>query len=84
MPQNLGATTKGDRLELWTNGIYSFNGNKIITTSGGGMLVSAKAGFLATQARDPAAHYQHSKLATTIVQQRFGLVAVNCAFLSVE
>lgn len=49
-------------------GIYSFNGNKIITTSGGGMLVGAekalieKAKFLATQARDPAPHYQHSEI----------------------
>lgn len=49
-------------------GIYSFNGNKIITTSGGGMLVSEdgdaiqKARFLATQARDPARHYQHSEI----------------------
>ncbi|MEC4813704.1 MAG: DegT/DnrJ/EryC1/StrS family aminotransferase [Scytonema sp. PMC 1069.18] len=49
-------------------GIYSFNGNKIITTSGGGMLVSdntnlvAKARFLATQARDQAPHYQHSEI----------------------
>jgi pyridoxal phosphate-dependent aminotransferase EpsN len=49
-------------------GIYSFNGNKIITTSGGGMLVSAdeslidRARFLATQARDPAPHYQHSEV----------------------
>jgi pyridoxal phosphate-dependent aminotransferase EpsN len=49
-------------------GIYSFNGNKIITTSGGGMLVSAdpslieKAKFLATQARDSAPHYQHSEV----------------------
>lgn len=49
-------------------GIYSFNGNKIITTSGGGMLVSndpelvRKARFLATQARDPAPHYEHSQL----------------------
>lgn len=47
-------------------GIFSFNGNKIITTSGGGMLVSddenliKKAKQLATQARDPAPHYQHS------------------------
>ena len=47
-------------------GVYSFNGNKIITTSGGGMLISddvealKKARFLATQARDPAPHYQHS------------------------
>ncbi|MEK5391336.1 aminotransferase class I/II-fold pyridoxal phosphate-dependent enzyme [Margalitia sp. FSL K6-0131] len=49
-------------------GIFSFNGNKIITTSGGGMLVSDnaevidKARFLATQARDPAIYYLHSRL----------------------
>lgn len=49
-------------------GVFSFNGNKIITTSGGGMLVSndgafaARARFLATQARDPAPHYEHSQL----------------------
>ena len=48
--------------------ILSFNGNKIITTSGGGALVSSngdwiqKARFLATQARDPAPHYQHSQI----------------------
>jgi pyridoxal phosphate-dependent aminotransferase EpsN len=47
-------------------GVFSFNGNKIITTSGGGMLVSedeeaiARARYLATQARDPAPHYEHS------------------------
>lgn len=47
-------------------GAFSFNGNKIITTSGGGMLVSDRADlierarFLASQARDPAPHYQHS------------------------
>lgn len=45
---------------------FSFNGNKIITTSGGGMLCSrdegliSRARFLATQARDPAPHYEHS------------------------
>ncbi len=49
-------------------GVFSFNGNKIITTSSGGMLVSGdkdliqKARFLATQARDPAPHYQHSQI----------------------
>lgn len=49
-------------------GVLSFNGNKIITTSGGGALLTdapefaAKARFLATQARDPAPHYQHSEL----------------------
>jgi dTDP-4-amino-4,6-dideoxygalactose transaminase len=49
-------------------GIYSFNGNKIITTSGGGALVSDnkdyvdRSRFLATQARDPAPHYQHSDI----------------------
>ena len=48
--------------------ILSFNGNKIITTSGGGALISndkdlvAKARFLATQARDKAPHYQHSQI----------------------
>ena len=49
-------------------GIFSFNGNKIITTSGGGMLVSrdaalvARARKLATQAREPAAHYEHREI----------------------
>ena len=49
-------------------GVYSFNGNKIITTSGGGMLVAddadlvARARKLSTQARDPAPHYQHSEI----------------------
>lgn len=49
-------------------GILSFNGNKIITTSGGGAMVSKnenyvkQATFLATQARDPAPHYQHSQV----------------------
>lgn len=48
--------------------IFSFNGNKIITSGGGGMLVSAaedkvdRARFLATQARDAAPHYQHSMI----------------------
>src|SRR5579883_2503873 len=65
----LGATYKGHSLGTFGRiGIYSFNGNKIITTSGGGMLVSndpelvAKARFLATQAREPAPHYQHSQI----------------------
>ena len=49
-------------------GIFSFNGNKIITTSGGGMLVTDDGALaqharkLATQARDPAPHYQHSEI----------------------
>lgn len=65
----LGATYKGRSPGTFgTIGIFSFNGNKIITTSGGGMLVSedasltSKARFLATQARDPAPHYQHSEI----------------------
>jgi dTDP-4-amino-4,6-dideoxygalactose transaminase len=65
----LGATYKGRSPgSFGTIGIFSFNGNKIITTSGGGMLVSedanitSKAKFLATQARDPAPHYQHSEI----------------------
>lgn len=49
-------------------GVLSFNGNKIITTSGGGALISnnekyiTKARFLATQARDPAPHYEHTEI----------------------
>ena len=65
----LGATYKGRAPgTLGRAGIFSFNGNKIITTSGGGMLVSDDADFiaharkLATQARDPAPHYQHSEI----------------------
>jgi pyridoxal phosphate-dependent aminotransferase EpsN len=65
--ESLGATYKGRSPGTFGKiGIFSFNGNKIITTSGGGMLVSdnadivSKARFLATQARDPAPHYQHS------------------------
>ncbi|MBI1224004.1 MAG: aminotransferase class I/II-fold pyridoxal phosphate-dependent enzyme [Bacteroidetes bacterium] len=63
----LGSTYKGRHCGTFGEiGIYSFNGNKIITTSGGGALVSykkeycQKALFLATQARDSAPHYQHS------------------------
>jgi len=65
----LGATYKGKAAgSLGALGVFSFNGNKIITTSGGGMLVSDskewidRARFLATQARDPAPHYQHSTI----------------------
>ncbi len=65
----LGATYQGRSPGTFGKiGIFSFNGNKIITTSGGGMLVAddpdlvAKARFLATQARDPAPHYQHSEI----------------------
>ncbi len=65
----LGSTYKGRQLgSFGTIGILSFNGNKIITTSGGGALLSnseetvARARFLATQARDPAPHYEHSEI----------------------
>jgi pyridoxal phosphate-dependent aminotransferase EpsN len=67
--ESLGATYKERSPGTFGRiGIYSFNGNKIITTSGGGMLISgdpdlvSKARFLATQARDPAPHYQHSEI----------------------
>ncbi len=63
----LGASYKDKKLGTFGDiGILSFNGNKILTTSGGGMLVSdneeycRKARFLATQARDDAPHYEHS------------------------
>jgi dTDP-4-amino-4,6-dideoxygalactose transaminase len=67
--ESLGATYKGRPSGTFGRmGIYSFNGNKIITTSGGGMLVSddpaliERARFLSTQARDPALHYEHSEI----------------------
>ena len=67
--ESLGTYYKGKHTgTVGDYGIFSFNGNKIITTSGGGMLVSdneeaiAKARFWATQSRDSARHYQHSEL----------------------
>lgn len=67
--ESLGSTYYGKHTgSFGTFGILSFNGNKIITTSGGGALVSSnleaikKTRFLATQARDPAPHYQHSSI----------------------
>ena len=65
----LGATYKEKKAGTFGKmAVFSFNGNKIITTSSGGMLVSSdgemirKARFLATQARDPAPHYEHSHI----------------------
>lgn len=65
----LGATYQGRAPGTFgVAGVFSFNGNKVITTSGGGMLVSddaaliAHARKLATQARDPAPHYEHSEI----------------------
>lgn len=65
--ESLGTVYKGKQTGSFGKfGIFSFNGNKIITTSSGGMLVSndeeaiQKARFLSTQARDPALHYEHS------------------------
>ncbi|WP_078545753.1 DegT/DnrJ/EryC1/StrS family aminotransferase [Litchfieldia alkalitelluris] len=67
--ESLGSTYKEKASGTFGDfGIFSFNGNKIITTSGGGMLVSnnrevlTKARFLATQSRDIAPYYQHSKI----------------------
>ncbi|ASK62289.1 pyridoxal phosphate-dependent aminotransferase [Virgibacillus phasianinus] len=67
--ESLGSEYKGKKSGTFGRyGIFSFNGNKIITTSGGGALVSndvdalKKARFLATQARDKAVHYQHSEI----------------------
>jgi pyridoxal phosphate-dependent aminotransferase EpsN len=65
----VGATYQGRSAGSFGSiGVYSFNGNKIMTTSGGGMIVSSdpalieRAKHLATQARDPAPHYQHTDL----------------------
>ncbi len=65
----IGSSYRGKKLGSFGDiGIFSFNGNKIITTSGGGAFVSSnkhwvdKARFLATQARDNAPHYEHSEI----------------------
>ena len=65
----LGSDFRGDKCGIFGSmGILSFNGNKIITTSGGGMLVSndselvERARFLANQAREPKIHYEHKEL----------------------
>ena len=67
--ESLGTYYKGQHTGTFGDyGVFSFNGNKIITSSGGGMLVSddeertAKVRFWATQSRDHARHYQHSEL----------------------
>jgi dTDP-4-amino-4,6-dideoxygalactose transaminase len=67
--ESLGSEYKGKKSGTFSKfGILSFNGNKIITTSGGGMLISDdkeiinKARFLSTQARDDAPHYEHSHI----------------------
>jgi dTDP-4-amino-4,6-dideoxygalactose transaminase len=65
----LGSTYKGRPAgTLGDIGVFSFNGNKIVTTSGGGMLVTAspsiadRARYLSTQAREPAEHYEHAEV----------------------
>lgn len=67
--ESLGARYKGRSSGTFGRlGVFSFNGNKIITTSGGGMLVSddedliARARFLSTQAREPEIHYEHKEI----------------------
>jgi dTDP-4-amino-4,6-dideoxygalactose transaminase len=67
--ESLGASYKGKASGAFGRvAVYSFNGNKIITTSGGGMLIAddpdvvVKARKLATQAREPAAHYEHVEM----------------------
>lgn len=67
--ESLGSSYNGHHTGVFGKmGILSFNGNKIITTSGGGALIAddddliQKARFLATQARDPAPHYQHTQI----------------------
>jgi UDP-N-acetylbacillosamine transaminase len=66
--ESLGATFNGRHTGIFGDfGVYSFNGNKILTTSGGGMLVSSnqewieKAKFYSTQAKEPFVHYEHKE-----------------------
>jgi pyridoxal phosphate-dependent aminotransferase EpsN len=65
----LGAVCRGQRAGTFSEvGVFSFNGNKIITSTGGGMLVTEDAGlaetvrFWAMQARDPGVAYEHSQM----------------------
>jgi len=67
--ESLGASYHGKQSGTFGDmGVYSFNGNKILTTSGGGMLVSdneewiAKAKFLSTQAKENTLHYEHKEV----------------------
>lgn len=67
--ESMGATLHGRTAGTWGNlGVYSFNGNKVVTTGGGGALVTpdpnyaAQALYLATQARDSVVPYAHSRL----------------------
>lgn len=67
--ESLGSTYKGEQTGRFGDyGIFSFNGNKIITSSGGGMLFCKdeepikKARFYATQAREPERHYEHKEI----------------------
>jgi UDP-N-acetylbacillosamine transaminase len=67
--ESLGASLDGKQTGTWGDmGVYSFNGNKILTTSGGGMLVSdnealiKKARFLSAQAKEPCLHYEHREI----------------------
>ena len=66
--ESLGATLHGKQSGTFGDmGVFSFNGNKILTTSGGGMLISdneawiKKAAFLSTQAKEPCLHYEHKE-----------------------
>ena len=88
--ESLGASYKGRVPGTFGRvGIFSFNGNKIITTSGGGMLVSddealvAQARKLATQARDPAPHYEHTEIGYNyrLSNVLAGIGAVGCRVL---
>lgn len=66
--ESLGGSFNGRQSGVFGDlGVYSFNGNKILSTSGGGMLVShnkewiKKANFLSTQAKEPSLHYEHKE-----------------------
>jgi dTDP-4-amino-4,6-dideoxygalactose transaminase len=87
--ESLGATYKGCSTGVFgLGGVYSSNGNKVITTSGGGMIVSdgpeviAHARKLATQAREPVPHYQHEEIGYNYRMSNI-LAGIGCAQLQV-
>ena len=86
--ESLGSTYRGRAAgSFGAAGVLSFNGNKILTTSGGGMLLTDRddladqAHYLATQARDPVAHYEHREVGYNYRLSNL-LAAVGCAQLT--
>jgi len=87
----LGSSINGVKCGTFgKNGVLSFNANKVITTGGGGALISKdkndfeRANFFALQAKDPAPHYQHSQLGYNYAFSNLNAVLGNSQFKQVQ